>query len=251
MVWCWLLTTNEKEKKKGLEIIDWVKLVGYVASILVASTSLLSASGNVPSWWFHFSLIFLLVLILSVPFMIFAKPISKELKKWKLERKQNVIARKHFAEFKDLVDACKKFNYSIRDILHSLRTHHADDIKSPLTIHVLQTYNDLEIENSFVHIEKELLESNKTFRDLSLIMKHFEFILNVYKRYLELIEKFVQITVSITGKPIAKGIEAEFESFREKYNYFVKDFKEYCSKANQELGKREFPEWAIDYVKKW
>ena len=245
------MTTNEKAEKKGLEITDWVKLVGVMASILVAITMLLSASENVPSWWFQFSLIFLMGLVFSVPCMIFAKPISKRVKKLKLERKQNAITRKHFAEFKNLVDASKKFNRSIRDILQSLRTHYASEIKSPMTIDTLQSYNESEIQRMFYYIDKELEESNKTFRDVCLIMKHFEFVLNIYKRYLKIINGFARGIENVTKKPIAKGIEKEFESFREKYNYFVKDFQDYCQKVNQELGEREFPEWAIEHVKKW
>ena len=244
------MTTSEKEEKKGLRITDLVAIVSVMVSILVAGTSLLSASGNVPSWWFHFSLIFLMGLVFSVPCMIFAKTISKKVKKFNLKRKQNAIARKQFAEFKDLVDASKRFNISIRDILHSLRTHYKNNIKSSLAKHTL-SYDGYEINNYFIYIEKELSESNMTFRDLSFIMTNFESVLNFYKRYLKIIEVFVHEIISLTGKPIAKGIEAEYESFREKYNYFVKDFKDYCRKVNQELGEREFPEWAIDHIKKW
>ena len=164
------MTANEKEEKKGLEITDWIKLVGVVVSILVASTSLLSASGNVPSRWFDFSLIFLLAIIFSVPFMIFAKPISKGFKKWRLKRKRNAIAQKHLAEFRSLVDASKRSNISIRDILYSLRKHYENNIKSSLAKHTL-SYDEYEINNSFRYIEKELSESNMTFRDLSLVSK--------------------------------------------------------------------------------
>lgn len=244
------MTTNEKEEKKGLDITDWVKLVGVIASILVASTTLLSAGGNVPSWWFNFSLIFLMGLVFSVPCMIFAKPISKKVKKFNLKRKQNAIAQKHFAEFRSLVDASKRFNISIRDILYSLRTHYKNNIESSLAKHAL-SYDEYEIDNCFIYIEKELSESNVTFRNLSLAMKLFESVLNFYKRYLKTIEVLVHEITSLTEKPIAKGIEKEYESFREKYNYFVKDFKDYCRRVNQELGEREFPEWAIDHVEKW
>lgn len=240
-----------KRKRKGLEIINWIKLIGYVASILVASTSLLSASGNVPAWWFDFSLIFLLGLIFSVPFMVFAKPISKRFKSWKLERKRNTITQKHFAEFRNLMDTSATFNYTISRIEDSLRTHYKNDIKSSLARHILQSNAESETRNTFFEIEKRLKESNKTFRDLSLIMRHLKFCLDIYTRHLKTIEVFVHEMMSKKEKPIAKGIEAEFESFREKYNYFVKDFKDYCRKVNQELGEIEFPEWIIDYVKKW
>ncbi|MDH5450733.1 MAG: hypothetical protein OEY24_04620 [Candidatus Bathyarchaeota archaeon] len=244
---------NEKERKKGLEIIEWVKLIGYVASILVASTTLLSLSGYVPSWWFHFALIFLIGLIFSIPFVVFYKPISKSIEKSRLKRKQNAIARKHFAEFKDLVDIARRFASPIRTIQDSLRTHYEDKIQSSLAMHVLQSHVELEIRRKFFEIEERLNESNKTFRDLRLIMEQFELCLDIYKRHLKIIEEFAHEMITYSGKriAIAKGIEDEFEAFREKFNDFVKDFQDYCRNVNKELGKREFPEWAIHRIKKW
>jgi len=245
------LTTNEQEEKKGLEIVEWVKLVGYVASILVASTSLLSLSGIAPSWWFHFSFIFLIGLIFSIPCVVFAKPISKSVKKFRLNRKRNAIAQKHFSRFKDLVDIAKRFASPMRSIEDSLRTHYKNRIQNSLAMHVLQSHSESEIRQSFYEIEERLNESDKSFRDLYLIMRHFEFCLNIYTRHLKIIEVFAHEMMIQSGKPIAKGIEAEFEAFREKFNDFVKDFRDYCREVNKELGEREFPEWAIDYVKKW
>jgi len=242
---------EEKEKKKGLDVADWLKLIGYIASILVASTSLLSASGYIPSWWFNFSLIFLMVLIFSMPVMIFAKPISKRVSRFRFDRRQNAIAEKHFLELRNLVETARRFSTSIRDILTNLKNHYANDIKSSLARYTLESYNDSEISSSFYFIEKELNESKKTFRDLSLIMKHFEMVLETYKKYLKVMEEFAHEMMNLTGKPIVKGFEAEFESFREKYNYFVKDFQDYCQKLNQEVGERVFPEWAMEHLKKW
>ena len=104
---------------------------------------------------------------------------------------------------------------------------------------------------SLQYVEKELDESDKTFRDLSLIMKHFEFILDIYKKNLKIAEDFAHEMMSLNGKPIVKSVEDNFEAFREKYNHFLKDFKDYCQKVNQGIGERMFPEWAFDYVKKW
>jgi hypothetical protein len=240
-----------EEEKKPSRITDFVAIISVMVSILVAGTSLLSSSGYIPEWWFHFSLIFLIVLAFSVPVMIFTKPISKKVSKLRVERKRNTIAQKYLLEFKNLVDASRTLSYSIRSILDSLRNHYSNDIKSSLVLHTLQSYSDQGIQNSFYSIEKELNESNKTFRDLSLIMKQFELVLDIHKKYLKIIEELVHEIMNLTQEPIAKGIEAEFESFREKYNDFVKDFQDYCKKVNQELGDRVFPEWAMEYIKKW
>ena len=135
----------------------------------------------------------------------------------------------------------------------SLRTHYTNRIQSSLAMHVLQSLAESEIRNKFFEIEARLNESNKTFRDLYLIMKQFELCLNIYTRHLKIIEVFAHEMMTQTGKrvAIAKGIEDEFEAFREKFNDFVKDFRDYCREVNQELGEREFPEWAINRIKKW
>ena len=245
------MTTNEQKEKKSPRIKEMVEAVGLVVTILIAGTSLLSNSGNLPLWWFDFSLIFLIMLTFFIPSVILYEPISERVKKSRLQRRRNTITRKHFMELTDLVYTSKRFNSSIRSIFNDLRTHYANKIKSQLTIHTLQSYNESEIRDWFFEIEKELNESNKTFRDVSLIMKHFEFVLKVYERNLKIIEEFVRGIQNVTKKPIAKGIEAEFEAFREKFNDFVKDFQDYCREVNKELGERKFPEWAIHRIKKW
>lgn len=245
------MTTNDAEDKKRLDIKDWVKIVGVIASILVASTSLLSASGNVPSLWFDFSLIFLILLIFSVPSMIFAKPISKRFKSWKTGRRQDAIAQKHFKELRDLVYVSKRFNSDIRNIGADLKRFYPNDVNTSLADHTLESYNESVIRNTFFEIERMLEESNKNFRDIYLIMRCFNFCLGNYTSYLKILEVFAHQIMSTQGKPIAKGIEAKFESFREKYNYFVKDFKDYCRRVNEELGEHQFPEWSIEYVEKW
>ena len=230
--------------------MEWVKVVGYIASILVASTSLLSASENVPAWWFHFSLIFLMGLVFSVPCVIFTKPISKRIKRYRLGKKQNTIAQRHFSRFEDLVYTAKRFNSPLMRVKDSLRTHYENKIQSSLAMDALRSNIESEIRNKFFEIEEMLKESNKTFRDLYLIVKQFELCLYIYKGQLKIIEEFAHEMMVQTNKPIAKGIEAEYEAFREKFNDFVKDFKDYCRIANKELGEQKFPEWAIDRIKK-
>jgi hypothetical protein len=56
-------------------------------SILIASTTLLNNSGNLPSWWFSFSLIVLIALIFFMPIMIFAEPVREKIRDIRLRRK--------------------------------------------------------------------------------------------------------------------------------------------------------------------
>jgi len=244
---------NDDQKEKKPRITELVSVISVIVTILIAGTSLLSSSENVPEWWFLFSFIFLVALTFVIPSVIFAKPISRKIKNYRLKKKQNAIAREHFSRFQDLVDTAKRFASPIGSVSNSLRTHYHNTIKSELALRVLQSYSEVGIQNKFFEIEERLKESDKTFRDLYLIMKHFEFSLNAYIRQLKIIEVFAHEMMFHAGKPvaIAKGIEDEFEAFREKFNDFVKDFKDYCRIVNKELGEIKFPEGAIDRIKKW
>lgn len=64
-------------------------------------------------------------------------------------------------------------------------------------------------------------------------------------------EVFVHEITGTTEKPIAKGIENDFEAFREKYNDFIKDFTDFCHKMNEETESGNFPERSFEYLKKW
>ena len=135
--------------------------------------------------------------------------------------------------------------------MDSLRTHYAGDIKSQLEMFSLQYSNQQEIDNIMFNIEKEIDKSDKSYRDLYLIMKRFESFSEIHKRNLRIIDVFVHETVTSTKEPIAKGIEASFEAFREKYNDFVKDMIDFCHKMNQESESEDFPEHSFEYVNKW
>lgn len=245
------MTVEEPEEKKSPRITEIAAVVGVMVSILVAATSLLSNSGNLPSWWFDFSLILLIALTFFMPTVIFARPIKERIEELRLVRRRDAVARKYSSKFKDLVIRSRNFNNTIRYILDSLRRHYENDIKSRLAMHVLESYNESEVQNILYNIEREIDESESRFCYLLLIMKHFEMLLDIYKRNLKVIEVFVHEIMSTTEKPIAKGIEADFEAFREKYNDFIKDITDFCHTINQETKGWNFPEHSFEYLKKW
>jgi len=251
IVWCKVLTANEKEEKKGLGITELVAIVGLMVSILVAGTTLLSRTGYVPEWWFHSSLILLILLAFSVPCMIFAKPISKKVNKLKLERKQNAIAQKHFAEFKDLVWDARTFTLGIFSVLDRLRGQFEPEIKEKtglLPIYLMQTYNRNDVESPWDTLRYSLEGFDGTLRDLTLLADRFDLILGICKKNIALTSIFAR-EIKKEHK-IPDHIEKEFEGFREKYNDFMKDCVKYFHKLNQELGERIIPEH-FDYVEKW
>jgi len=245
------LTIEQPGEKKSPKIAELAAVVSVMVSILIAGTTLLNNTGNLPSWWFDFSLILLIALTFFMPVMIFVKPVRERIKQARLGRKRNAVSRKYSSEFKDLLYRSRGFNSTIRTILDSLRTHYANDIKSRLATHVLESYGDSDISTLTFNMEREIDESKKTFRDIYLIMKNFEMIMDIYKKNLKIMEVFVHEMISTTGKPIAKGIEDDFEAFRDKYNDFIKDATDFCHKMNQETECGNFPEHSFEYLKKW
>ena len=63
-------------------------------------------------------------------------------------------------------------------------------------------------------------------------------------------EVFAHEIMITTEKPIAKGLEADYEAFREKYNDFLKDITDFCHNINRETGAWDFPEHSFEYLKK-
>jgi hypothetical protein len=220
---------EQKEEKKGPRITEFAVVVGIMVPILVAVTSLLSNSGNVPLWWFYFSLIVLIALFLFTPMMIFAHPIRERINRARLERKRNAVSRKYASQFKDLVECSMRLNYDTRSIMDNLRNHYATDIKSQLAMSSLQDHGQQQIDYLMLDIEKDIDESDKTYRELRLIMKRFEAVSDIQRRNLKIVEVFAYEITTATGKAIAKGIETEFETFREKYNDFVKDMTDFAT----------------------
>ena len=242
---------TEKEEKKGPRIAELAAVVSVMISALIASTTLLNNSGNLPSWWFSFSLILLIAVIFFMPVMIFSRPVLEEIRKVRLKRKRDSVSRKYASEFKDLVERSRRLNYDTRTIMDSLRNQYTNDIKSQLAMSSLQDYGQQGTNDIMFDIEKDIDASGKTYRDLRLIMKRFESVSDIQRRNLKIIEVFAHEMMTTGEKPIAKGIEAEFEAFREKYNDFAKDITDFCHKVNQESGTQEFPEHSFEYLKKW
>jgi len=167
---------DRKEEKKSPRIAELAVVIGVIVSILVAATSLLSNSGNLPLWWFYSSLILLVILALSMPIMVFTKPFRERIREVRLKRKRDSVSRKYASQFKDLVASSRRFNYGIRETMDSLRSYYANEIKSQLAMFIMQDYSQTqqEIDNILFNVEKDIQTSDKTSRDLYLAMIRFE-----------------------------------------------------------------------------
>lgn len=97
------MSLYQSEEKKSSRITELTALISVITSFVIAGTYLLNYSGNIPSWWFLFSFILLIALVLVMLFAVFAKPISERIKKSKVKRKRNSVSKKYFSEFITLV----------------------------------------------------------------------------------------------------------------------------------------------------
>lgn len=132
-----------------------------------------------------------------------------------------------------------------------MRSRYSKEINGSLGECILQSRDKTKIQGSLYEIEHELKKSNKTFHDLSLLMKQFEFVLYINNRNLNIMKDFVHEIRDVKGKEIGKDIEKYFEEFREKYNLFLSDFKKFCHNVNQEVGEIALPEYSFQLIKKW
>jgi hypothetical protein len=224
------------------------EITAFMVAILVAVTSLLSNSGNLPSWWFQFSFAFLMLLMLSIPVIIFARPLNERIHARNEEKKRDAFVKKCAAEFRDLTYRARQFENHIENFFSTLKNHYQSKITTRLCSYVMESFKQNRTESSLYEIEQGI-EKSKTYHEFALIAEHFEVVLNTYQRSLKQIEVFVN-DLTIQGEQISKGIVDDFEAFREKYNYFLKDVNDFSHKINQQTKTNDFPEH-LEYLKKW
>jgi hypothetical protein len=242
------------EEKRSPNITELVAIIGLMVSILVAVTTLLGNSGNLPYWWYGFSFAFLIILMLSVPIMLFQRQLNERIRKNRIRTKQDSIARKYALEFREIVRGTWDFNNSIRSILDKLKNVYKNQIKGELSTYALESGYERIDSNQIIN---DIDNSQKTFGELCLINENFEALLNSYNRNLKVAEIFVHEIIATHEKigatnerPIDKTIEADFEAFREKYNYFLNCLNTFNHNINKETGTFAFNEHH-ELIKKW
>lgn len=114
----------------------------------------------------------------------------------------------------------------------------------------MENYEQSEIGSLITEIREDFDKSNKTFRDLCFINKRFDSVLKSLQRNLKIIEVFAHEIMAINEKPIAKGIEDNFEAFREKYNLYINGVNEFYRKINQETGTCNFND-GFELLRSW
>ena len=239
---------TQKEKKEPRRLFE---VLTIIVAVLVAGTTLWSNREKVPELWFNTTLI---VLVVIVAVMMLDRTSSfwlNRLREGRKKRERNRIARKYFAEFKDLVDGFRSASYGIFSVLQNLRGHFEPKIREKmglLPLYLLQVHNRNDVESPLNSLKRKFDEGNETFRELTLLIDQFNIILEICEKMLKLMFEFQREIKKEYKMP--ERIETEYEEFREKYNDFIKYYKRYCHKLNQELGESVFSEH-FDLAKKW
>lgn len=239
----------QEEKKEPRRLFEFLTIV---VAVLVAGTTLWSNREKVPEWWFNTTSI---VLFIIVAVMVLDKTspfLSDKLREWRTERNRNKIARKYFPEFKDLVDGfVMNASYGIFGTLQNLRGHFEPIMREKIgliPLYLLQVHNRNDIEGPIYSLKRRFDESSETFSELLLSVDQFNIILEICEKILKMIFDFQREIKKEHKMP--ERIETEYEESREKYNDFIKYYKRYCHKLNQELGESFFSEH-FDLAKKW
>ena len=238
------------EKKRSQKITEIAAVVGIIISVIVAVTTLFN-SANLPLWWFILSVISLIsltILTLSLLFIAFSRPLTEKLKARRDESKRKAIVGKYAREFEDLTNRAWSFESTIENFFRILNELYKTKITSMLCSHIMVSFKQNQTESSFRKI-RQGIEKSKTYHEFALIAEHFEVVLNTYQRSLKEIEVFVN-DLTVQGEKMPKGIVDDFEAFREKYNYFLKDVNDFSHKINQQTNRNDFPEH-LEYLKKW
>jgi len=246
-----MLDKEEEPEKRGFKAIDFVLVLLAILGIM---NTLMIDRAKIPDWYFYSSIG--LMIIATVVFFVSHLGTSWDdrINAWREKKRRNGIAKRYIPEFRNLVNNSYEFNSSISSIYTILKSHYKGLVGGSFASFVdntMKSHDETKIQNSLREIETELDESNKTFRDLFLIMKQFEFILYIYNRNLKVIEYYVHEITEDRERKIAKNIENHFEEFREKYNLFLSDFKKFCHNVNEEVGKIALPEYSFRHIKKW
>ena len=239
----------EAEKKRSQKITEIAEVVGVIISVIIAGTTLFNYGDNLPSWWFYLSFIILIILTASLLYIAFSRSLTEKIQAKRDENKRNAIIRKYASEFEDLAIRAWNFDSAIENFFRLFNEHYKTKITSRLCSYIMQeSFKQNRTESSFYDI-RQGIEKSKIYREFALIAEHFEVVLNTYQRSLKEIEVFV-IDLTVQGERIPKGIVDDFEAFREKYNYLLKDVNDFSHKINQQSNRNDFPEH-LEYLKKW
>jgi hypothetical protein len=245
----------EKEKKRGLDVQVWVALVGFVVSVLVAITTLLSLGRDVPSWWFESSLVFLIALALSMPAVVFWKPISERVMRFKKTRKEDSIVRWHFKEFEGLIEKLQRVLYPISDLWNMTKTHYQTHHVRPtdnvemLPVYVIDKflYDQNQLYNKFNGLTERCKGFCGSKRDFSLLISEFNRFIEDAQSQVRILSVYANEMRLSTANP---QILKKYEEFREQFNIFINDYMNYCHRLNVEFGERTFSE-SFETIQKW
>lgn len=249
---------DKEEEKKPSRITELVAIGGFMVAILIAGTSLMSNTANIPLYWFHFSFIILIALAVFIPSVILYRPISEKVRKWNVRMKRNALARRKFIELQDLVESFMSASYSTFTVLEKMRGKFQQEIREKiglLPVNLLQIYDRKDVQDPLFALRDRLKTSEVTFVEFTFLIGQLNIILGIHEKWLEVLSEFRKgikddAKASIEFK-ISEYIEREYEEAREKHNDFIKSYKKFCRMLNRELEEERFFKDYFSLAKKW
>lgn len=244
------------EEKKNSRLRDIIPAIGVMVSILIAGTSLLSSSGYIPSWWYHFSLIFLIALTFVIPFMVFYEPISKKYENFRIERKRNKIAKEHYDELRDLIDEFMNSVYAFSEVRDRLKNqvrnfveHSVIDKEQKIipqlpTIRARSTAETINLILNDIPIVKihhwSMLRENPLIKNFDGSFRHFSAILEELRHNMEIMGEIIKVIRQLIVRFVKyQSLNTDLiyahKIFREKYNKYVDRYDEFVKKLNRVL----------------
>jgi hypothetical protein len=213
------------------------RIFEILASIFVIIGVIVSIYGYLPKFLIYLVTIF----SISVLLWLLYAPISSCIEKMKRKRYHNILAKKHFKEFKNHVLDFKKFadygsHFSIFTLIDKLNEIR-DQVKFVPCPYNSSRYISL-IHNGYVDFERKLQYFNGTKETFYLLVSLFE---NILRNYVSFIQDFFYLTKK-TGTEdedifnLAPDFKMGYEKFKANYEHFLRNYNDFAKNANREFG---------------
>ena len=223
------------EKPKDKRIVPMVSLIGSLAVLLAAITSLYSKSSII----YQNIMIILLIIITVISICgFFGQPIIEFQKNINKTRKHNILTKGNIKEFKSFVDRMGElFIYNrvdnIPHVLYELQNHGSEFRDIIPRIDELR-----ELYNVFKRFVEKSTHNKKSFL---LCIKWFESILNIYNNIF--VCKPVERAQQINDEKIPKHIRINYDEQKSRSVRFIEDYSLFAKKLNSEFSENVVREY--------
>jgi len=221
--------SNNKPKDKKIGPI--ATIIGSLSGILI--TIIATHAYYPPSIFLCMVTGLLLVIFLLIAFIFLVPPIRKFVKKRRIAKKHNALAKRYFGDFEELINRFAQF----------VEPRHCDNIS--YVLNDLQTkkpeFQDIspsvdQVRDIFLIFEKEAAKRDKNKDSLVFLVRWFEYILNLYNKQL-ICEPVKRIRAKVRAE-IPEEIKEAYKQNRFVYDRFICDYVDLARKMNKTFGER-------------